>query len=201
MTNSRKCWLMSAGANYAGWHRLIFFAKAPPPLFFSQNMVYFMPLWAKISIFHRTWFTLCLSEQKYLFFKVTCQRCIFHGQRFCKVFSYNRKVTSFYSKSPARMAQCRACHSWPGGCEFDIRLRWTFFPAYFRLSPLQKHVRKVVSGFGKKSCVSAGVRKPGNMYVTDCHDMTLAVKVALNPITTNQRMKDCKTFIRTKWCY
>ena len=29
-----------------------------------------------------------------------------------------------------------------------------FFPAYFRLSPLQKHVRKVVSDFGKKSCKS-----------------------------------------------
>ena len=25
----------------------------------------------------------------------------------------------------------------------------------------QKHVRKVVGGFGKKSCVSTGVRKPG----------------------------------------
>ena len=27
---------------------------------------------------------------------------------------------------------------------------------------VQKHVRKVVGGFGKKSCVSTGVRKPGN---------------------------------------
>ena len=52
--------------------------------------------------------------------------------------------------------------SLPGGCEFDPRLRRTFFPAYFHLSPLQKHVRKVVCGFGKKSCVSTGVRKPGN---------------------------------------
>ena len=52
----------------------------------------------------------------------------------------------------------------PGGCEFDPRLRRLFFPAFFRLSPLQKHVRKVVGGFGKKSCVSAGVRKPGNTY-------------------------------------
>ena len=49
-----------------------------------------------------------------------------------------------------------------GGCEFDSRLRRTFFPAYFRLSPLQKHVRKVVCGFEQKSCVSTGVRKPGN---------------------------------------
>ena len=31
-----------------------------------------------------------------------------------------------------------------------------------RLLPLQKPVRKVVDGFGKKSCVSTGVRKPGN---------------------------------------
>ena len=47
----------------------------------------------------------------------------------------------------------------PGGFEFDPRLRRTFFPAYFRLSPMQKHVRKVV---GKKSCVSTCLRKPGN---------------------------------------
>ena len=38
----------------------------------------------------------------------------------------------------------------PGGCELDPRLRRTFFPAYFRLSPLQKHVRKVVGGFENK---------------------------------------------------
>ena len=40
--------------------------------------------------------------------------------------------------------------SWPAGCEFDPRLRRTFFPAYFRLSPLQKHVRKVIGGFERK---------------------------------------------------
>ena len=55
---------------------------------------------------------------------------------------------------------------WPGGCEFDPRLRWLFFPVYFRLSPLQTHVRKVVGGFGEKSCVSSGVRKPGNTYAS-----------------------------------
>ena len=51
----------------------------------------------------------------------------------------------------------------PGGYEFDPRLRRLFFPAYFRLPPLQKHV---VGGFGKKSCVSTGVRKPGNTYAS-----------------------------------
>ena len=34
------------------------------------------------------------------------------------------------------------------------------------ISPLQKHVRKVVGGFGKKSCVSTGLRKPGNTYAS-----------------------------------
>ena len=45
------------------------------------------------------------------------------------------------------------------------------------LSTLSKTnlVRKVVGGFGKKSCVSIGVRKPGNTCVTDRHDMTLGV--------------------------
>ena len=55
-------------------------------------------------------------------------------------------------------------HSRPGGCEFDFWLRRLFFLAYFCLSPLQKHVRKLVGGFGKKSFVSTGVRKPGNTY-------------------------------------
>ena len=44
-------------------------------------------------------------------------------------------------------------------------------------------MRKVVDGFGKK-VVSTGVRKPGNMCVTDRHDMILAVKVMLKPNTT-----------------
>ena len=54
----------------------------------------------------------------------------------------------------------------PGGCKFDPQLRRLFFPAYFHLSPLQKHVKKVVGGFEKKSCVNTGVRKPGNTYAS-----------------------------------
>ena len=41
-----------------------------------------------------------------------------------------------------------------------------FVSAYFHLSPLQKHVRKVVGGFGKKNCVKTGVRKPENTYAS-----------------------------------
>ena len=43
--------------------------------------------------------------------------------------------------------------------------------------------------FWKEICVSTGVRKPGNTCVTDHHNMTLAVKVALKPNATN-----CKFF-------
>ena len=51
-------------------------------------------------------------------------------------------------------------------------LRQTFFPAYFRLSLLLKHVRNVVCGFGKESCVSTGVRKSGNT----CASSTVMVR-------------------------
>ena len=61
---------------------------------------------------------------------------------------------------------CPVSDSQPGDCEFDPRLRRLFFPAYFRLSPLQKHVIIVVGGFGKKSSVSTGVRKPVNTYAS-----------------------------------
>ena len=54
------------------------------------------------------------------------------------------------------------------------------------------YLRKVVGGFGKKSCVSTGVRKPGNICVTDHHDITFAVKVELNSNTTNQSIKPLK---------
>ena len=42
----------------------------------------------------------------------------------------------------------------------------------------------------KESFVSTGVRKPGNTCITDHHDMTLAVTVALNPNATNQPTQD-----------
>ena len=83
--------------------------------------------------------------------------------------------------SPTKNAQIR-CRSKPGPLDYKSntlplshaglllrslvkytpeQLSMKFTP-YFCLSPLQKHVRKVVGGFGKKSCVSTGVRKPGN---------------------------------------
>ena len=40
--------------------------------------------------------------------------------------------------------------SWPGDCKFDTQLSQTLSPAHFRLSPLLRHVRKLVRGFGKE---------------------------------------------------
>ena len=57
----------------------------------------------------------------------------------------------FYIWSRSGGSVVSVSDSWPDGCELDPRLRWTFFPAYFCLSPLQKHVRKVVGGFWKNS--------------------------------------------------
>ena len=61
-----------------------------------------------------------------------------------------------------------------------LQLEANFFPVYFRLSSLKKHVRKVVEGFGKKSYKYWCEKARKHMYVTNRHDMTLAVKVALN---------------------
>ena len=87
-----------------------------------------------------------------------------------------RCVTSKFARPGSSVVS--VTDSWPGGCEFDPRVRRTFFLAYFRLSPLQKHVRKVVG-------VLVLVWGSQETHMRH-HDMTLAVKVALNPNTTNQ---------------
>ena len=48
--------------------------------------------------------------------------------------------------------------------------------------------------FWKESCVSIGVRKPGN---TGHHYMTLVVTMVLNPNTTNQLIKQLYTMQNT----
>ena len=74
-----------------------------------------------------------------------------------------------------------------GSCEFDTRLRWTFFSAYFRLSPLLKYVRKVVGDFGKKVVLVPVWESQETQYAlpTNNYDMILNVKMALNPNTSN----------------
>ena len=60
--------------------------------------------------------------------------------------------------------------SWLGGCEFETWLRWTFFLAYFRLSPLLKPVRKVVGGNVKKVELVLCEKARKHMCITDHHD-------------------------------
>ena len=75
--------------------------------------------------------------------------------------------------------------SWPGGCEFDPWLRWTFFLGNFL--PLtsaeaceKKWLWKKVVQVLVWESQETHVRHRPSWYVT------LAVKVALNPSTTNQ---------------
>ena len=68
------------------------------------------------------------------------------GGRSCRLFfPYND--TSLNSKTlvPHQGGSVvNASNSWPGGCEFHTRFKRTSFPAYFHISPLLKHLRKVV---------------------------------------------------------
>ena len=74
-----------------------------------------------------------------------------------------------------------------GGCEFDPRLRRTSFSDVFSPFISAEACEKSSWWFRKKSCARAGCEKARkHMCVTDHHDMTLAVKVALTPNTTNQ---------------
>ena len=69
-------------------------------------------------------------------------------------FSLNVKYLRIFSTSTSLVFFPRpggsGVFSWPGGYEFDPWLRRLFFPAYFRLSPMQKHVRKVVVALERK---------------------------------------------------
>ena len=84
----------------------------------------------------------------------------------CRLYSHtiylDLENVSLLQREPGRVAH------WVGYLTRDLDvtgsipgLRQTFVPVPFRLSPLI-HVRKAVSGFGEKNCVSTGVRKPGN---------------------------------------
>ena len=52
------------------------------------------------------------------------------------------------------------------GCTIDGHI--SFYLQYLNImsSARSRKVRKVGGGFGKESCVSTGVRKPGNTYVS-----------------------------------
>ena len=76
---------------------------------------------------------------------------------------------------------------------FHLLLNWkslklsNFLSGVFSPLTSAEACRKSSRWLWKESCVRTGVRKPGkHTCVTNCHDMTSAVKVALNPNTTNQ---------------
>ena len=77
------------------------------------------------------------------------------GERFLFIFLF----FSFARPGGSVVSVSDSCLS---GCEFEPRSGRTFFPGYFCLSSPQRYVRKVISGFGRRSCVGTGVKKPGN---------------------------------------
>ena len=86
---------------------------------------------------------------------------------------------------PALVAEWLACQTHDLVVVSSIPVEATFLSGKFSPLTSAEACEKSSRGFGKKS-VRTGVGKPGNICVTDHHDMTLAVKVALNPNTTNQ---------------
>ena len=104
-----------------------------------------------ISPFHTMFSTLyCSYFLFWMHFKMS-SAIFFNLDQFKKLSSGNGlNPCIFVFKTRLGGSVVSVSDSWPGGCEFDPRLRRLFFLAYFRLSPLQKHVRKVVGGFERK---------------------------------------------------
>ena len=82
------------------------------------------------------------------------------------------------------MAQWWACRTWRLWVPDPVEAK--FLSGVFSTITSAEACEKGSRWLWKETCVSTGVRKPGNMCVTDRHDMTLAVKVALKPNATNQ---------------
>ena len=70
----------------------------------------------------------------------------------------------------------------PGGCEFDPRLRRTFLSCVFSPLTSAEACEKGTRWFWKEKLCSYWCEKARkHICVTDSHDMTLVVKVALTP--------------------
>ena len=67
---------------------------------------------------------------------------------------------------PSRVAQWWACRAHVWWLWVWSLVEATVLSGVFRLSYLQKHVRKVVGDFGKNRCVSTCVRKSGYTYAS-----------------------------------
>ena len=90
--------------------------------------------------------------------------------------------------------------SWPGGFWVPFPVEANFLSGVFSPLTSAEACEKSSPWLWKENCVSTGVRKPGNICVTDHHDMTLAVKVTLNPNTTTIKMRTFKDET-LKWCH
>ena len=81
---------------------------------------------------------------------------------------------------PALVAQWWGCRTWTWWFWVRDPVEANFLSGVFSPLVSAEACQKSSEWLWKESCVSTGVRKPGNMCVTVRHDMTLAVKIALN---------------------
>ena len=85
--------------------------------------------------------------------------------------------------------------SWHGGRDFDLQLRQISFKRIFT-THLWRSTREKKSVALERKVVLVLVWE-SHMCVTECHDMTLAVKVASEPVQpTNQKSRFLKTLRR-----
>ena len=87
-----------------------------------------------------------IINRGYLFFLVKDRNLFHRVDTIGNIFTSGENITNgVQDGSVVTMSNSR-----PGGCEFHTQFRHTTFQAYFRLSPLLKHLRKVVGVIEKK---------------------------------------------------
>ena len=147
----------------------MFIRRAPAAIF---SFTFLTTLFTSAATAHRTFMTLFIPFEKVIYLRITP----FFFRYFCL-----KEIVRLLSKSFHQFTIVGA-QSYPGSSSYgdlwntatttclEIAPSYSAFSwmktAYFHLSPLQKHVRKVVGGFGKKSCVSTAVKKPGSTCFT-----------------------------------
>ena len=182
---------MSACAECAGWHGPILFENLLSPLFTEHGANIFDQRIALADLIRGLWadaFDPLFRERGLYVLSIVCYPWVYNDhvsnlppngdmalfQEIVTTVSGDWALLVLKGELDILniMLQSYTSPGWLSGERVGLMNWWlwvrdpveaNFFPAYFfRLSPLLKHVRKVVGGFGKKKSVRTGVRKPGN---------------------------------------
>ena len=124
---------------------------------FSFSPQRFLPTLGAFCHFHQIWNCRlqALSVWKRLKFVVweRVKTALKNGWRIRITIPRQEYVTVIWSERPRPGGSVMSVSdSWPGGCEFETRLRQTFFWAYFRLSTLLQTRGKQSVALERKLC-------------------------------------------------